>query len=133
VASALATLPRTWDAEIVERHHRGKADSPSGTALVLAREIAAQRGYPEEALRYGRQGKVGARPDAEIGIHAVRGGSLVGDHDVILAGPGEWLELRHIAQDRSAFAHGVLAAARFVATARPGLYTLEDVASTVGR
>ncbi len=81
----------------------------------------------------GRSGRVGARPDAEIGIHALRGGSWVGDHTVVLAGAGEWLELRHVAEDRSAFAHGVLAAARFVATAPPGFYTLDEVASAAAR
>jgi 4-hydroxy-tetrahydrodipicolinate reductase len=126
LAEALAALPG-WDLEIIERHHRAKADSPSGTALSLAREALAARGWPEDALRHGRSGRVGARPDNEIGLHAVRGGSWVGDHTVLLAGPGETLELRHMAQDRLAFAHGALKAARFVADAAPGLYTLEAV------
>jgi 4-hydroxy-tetrahydrodipicolinate reductase len=126
LAEALAALPG-WDLEIIERHHRGKADSPSGTALTLARDTLAARGWAEDALRHGRSGRIGARPDAEIGLHAVRGGSWVGDHTVLLAGPGETLELRHMAQDRSAFAHGALRAARFVADAAPGLYTLEAV------
>ena len=80
-------------------------------------------------MRHGRAGRVGERPAAEIGVHAVRGGTWVGDHAVLVAGEGEWLELRHVAQDRSAFAHGVLAAARFLAQAAPGAYHLEDVAS----
>ena len=126
LSAALATLP-DWDIEIVERHHRGKQDSPSGTALQLARESAEIRGYPESALRHGRVGRVGTRAAKEIGIHAVRGGSWVGDHTVLLAGPGEWVEVRHVAQDRTAFAHGALAAARFVASAGPGFYTLDDV------
>jgi 4-hydroxy-tetrahydrodipicolinate reductase len=126
LAEALAALPN-WDVEIIERHHRAKADSPSGTALTLAREALAARGWPEDALRHGRSGRPGARPDAEIGLHAVRGGNWVGDHTVLLAGPGETLELRHMAQDRLAFAHGALKAARFVADAAPGLYTLEAV------
>ena len=126
LAAALAALPG-WDLEIVERHHRDKVDSPSGTALTLARDALAARGWPEQALRFGRSGRVGARPDAEIGIHAVRGGSWVGEHTAMLAGPGETLELRHVAQDRLAFAHGALKAARFVADAPPGLYTLEAV------
>ncbi len=126
LASALAALPG-WDVEIVERHHRMKADSPSGTALTLARDALAQRGWPDAALLHGREGKLGARPDQQIGVHAVRGGSWVGDHTVLLAGPGEWLELRHVAQDRAAFAQGALKAARFVADAAPGAYTLEAV------
>ena len=125
VLSALAS----WDVEIVERHHRAKQDSPSGTALALARDVASARGYPASSLRHGREGRVGSRPAAEIGIHAVRGGTWVGDHAVLLAGSGEWLELRHVAQDRSAFAHGALVAAEFVAKAPPGLYTLEAALS----
>jgi 4-hydroxy-tetrahydrodipicolinate reductase len=124
---ALESLPEDWDIEIVERHHRRKADSPSGTALLLARAAAARRGLGPAAFRFGREGRTGARPAAEIGIHAVRGGSWVGDHAVLLAGEGEWLELRHVAQDRAAFARGALAAARFVAGAAPGLYDLDSV------
>lgn len=127
LAAALATVPRRWDVEIVERHHRMKADSPSGTALLLARDAAAQRGWSPDALRHGREGRVGARPAEEIGVHAVRGGTWVGDHAVLLAGEGEWLELRHVAQERGALAYGALAAARFVVQAGPGLYTLDHV------
>lgn len=126
--AALGALPPGWDIEIVERHHRMKPDSPSGTALELAGEAARQRGRDPEALRFGRgSGRTGPRASGEIAVHAVRGGTWVGDHAVLLAGEGEWLELRHVAQDRQAFAHGALAAARFVAAAPPGLYTLEDV------
>ena len=124
---SLATLPPTWDVEIVERHHRRKADSPSGTALGLARRALARRGFEERALAFGRSGRTGERPRDQIGVHAVRGGSWVGDHAVLIAGEGEWIELRHVAQDRGAFAAGALAAARFVAGAQPGLYTLDDV------
>lgn len=125
LATALAALPPGWDVEIVERHHRMKTDSPSGTALALAADAAARGGE----VRCGReQGRTGPRPAGEIGVHAIRGGTWVGDHAVLLAGEGEWLELRHVVQDRQAFAHGALAAARFVAGAKPGLYTLEDVA-----
>lgn len=133
LASALAAVPETWDVEIVERHHRNKQDAPSGTALQLARDASERRGYPDAATRHGRSGRVGPRPAQEIGIHALRGGTWVGDHAVVLAGAGEWLELRHVAEDRGAFAHGVLAAARFVATAPPGFYTLEDVAGAAAR
>jgi len=87
---------------------------------------------PVSAVRHGRDGLVGPRPAGELGMHAVRGGTWVGDHQVLLAGEGEWLELRHVAQDRAAFAHGALAAVRFVATAGPGGYTLEDVLSGPG-
>ena len=123
----LAVLPTSWDIEIVERHHRGKADSPSGTALHLAGDAAAARGLAAGALRFGREGRAGPRPAAEIGVHAVRGGTWVGDHAVLLAGEGEWIELRHVASDRQAFACGALAAARYMATSPPGLYTMDDV------
>jgi 4-hydroxy-tetrahydrodipicolinate reductase len=126
LSAVLSAIP-SWDLEIVERHHRNKKDSPSGTALALARQAAEARGWPASSLRHGREGMAGARPDAEIGVHSVRGGSWVGDHSVLLAGPGEWLELRHVAQDRGAFARGALAAAEFLVNAAPGLYTFEDI------
>jgi 4-hydroxy-tetrahydrodipicolinate reductase len=125
--AAMSVLPDDWDIEIIERHHRHKVDSPSGTALALAQRAAKWRGVGEDAMRAGRSGRTAGRPAGEIGMHSVRGGSLVGDHTVLLAGEGEWIELRHVAQDRSAFARGALAAARFVAHASPGFYTLEDV------
>ncbi len=125
--AALAAVPGSWDVEIVERHHRLKKDSPSGTALTLADDVRAARALPVSAVRHGREGLVGPRSAGELGMHAVRGGTWVGDHQVLLAGDGEWLELRHVAQDRAAFAHGALAAVRFVATAAPAGYTLEDV------
>jgi 4-hydroxy-tetrahydrodipicolinate reductase len=132
--AALDVLPPAWDVEIVERHHRSKVDSPSGTALRLAEDAAAHRGAGEQAIRCGRErSRTGPRPAGEIGVHAVRGGTWVGDHAVLLAGEGEWLELRHVAQDRLAFAHGALAAAEFVAGAQPGLYTLEDVLAARSR
>lgn len=133
LATALDAAPKEWDIEIIERHHRRKADSPSGTALALARDAATRRGLPPDALRHGRSGRLGPRPAAEIGVHAVRGGTWVGDHTVLLAGEGESIELRHVAEARAAFAHGALAAARFVAQASPGRYALEDVLGALGR
>ena len=129
--AALGAVPAGWDVEIVERHHRMKADSPSGTARTLVQEVAALR--PGSHPRHGREGLVGPRPADEVGVHAVRGGTWVGDHQVLLAGEGEWLELRHVAQDRSAFAHGALLAARFVQAAAPGEYAIEDVLRAVRR
>jgi len=129
LAAVLDALPADWDLEIIERHHRFKADSPSGTALALAKEAAARRGLPTQAFRYGRQGHLGTRPPGEIGIHALRGGTWVGDHTVVLAGAGETVELRHIASDRAAFAHGALAAARFVARAPAGRYAFDSLAT----
>ena len=126
-----AVLPvlANWDVEIVERHHRLKKDSPSGTALHLAADVDAARSSTASSLRHGRDGSVGPRPASEIGVHAVRGGTWVGDHTVLLAGEGEWMELRHVAQDRTAFARGALQAVRFVATAGPGLYHLDAAAN----
>lgn len=132
LAAALDVLPDTWDLEIIERHHRNKADSPSGTALALAKDAAARRGLSTQAFRYGRQGRLGTRPAGEIGIHALRGGTWVGDHTVVLAGSGETVELRHVASDRAAFAHGALAAARFVAKAAPGRYDFGAAATGRG-
>lgn len=127
LGTALAWIPKQWDIEIVERHHRHKADSPSGTALLLAREALQRRGGSDSDLCFGRNGHVGERPSGEIGVHAVRGGSWVGDHTMLFAGAGEWIELRHVAQDRGAFARGAIEAARFVLSAAPGLYTLDDL------
>lgn len=127
LAAAMAAVPRTWDVEIVERHHRLKKDAPSGTALTLADDALAARGLSRDALRCGREGLVGERRADEVGVHSVRGGTFVGDHQVILAGHGESIELRHVAEDRAAFAHGAVAAARFVAHAAPGVYGMADL------
>ena len=132
LSAVLPALPG-WDVEIVEKHHRGKKDSPSGTALALAGDVTEARAYPASSLRLGRAGPVGPRANDEVGVHAVRGGSWVGDHTVLLAGAGEWIELRHVAQDRTAFARGALAAAEFVVKAGPGLYTFEVVLDEVAR
>lgn len=128
-----AQLPKSWDIEIVERHHRDKKDSPSGTALTLADDLLEARGLTRAAIRHGREGLVGPRPAGEVGMHAVRGGNWVGDHEVLFAGEGECIELRHVVQDRSAFAHGAIAAARFASTAAAGWYTIDDVLRGPGR
>ncbi|MDR3311229.1 MAG: 4-hydroxy-tetrahydrodipicolinate reductase [Oscillospiraceae bacterium] len=124
---AARSLGGAFDAEIVERHHRRKADAPSGTALLLADAIAENmRGRPEYV--YGRSERRGARPDGEIGISSVRGGTIVGEHEVIFAGPDEVIEIRHTAYSRDVFAVGALAAVKFVAAARkPGLYDMDDL------
>lgn len=123
---AAARLPQ-FDVEIVEMHHNQKADAPSGTALMLAdaiKEIA-----PEKYYVYGREGRPGKRNAAEIGIHAVRGGSVVGNHDVILAGPNEIITLSHTATSRAVFADGALRAALYLATKKTGLYNMSDMLS----
>lgn len=122
------TLGDSYDVEIVEAHHNRKKDAPSGTALTLANEIAgALSRNIKEDLVYGRKGNVGERLPKEIGIHAVRGGDIVGDHTVIFAGRGERLELTHRASSRDTFARGVVRAIRFMAGARVGFYDMQDV------
>jgi 4-hydroxy-tetrahydrodipicolinate reductase len=125
VAKAAAALG-DWDIEIVETHHRAKIDAPSGTALRLA-EVAARARAGESRFVHGRQGMPGARPANDIGMHALRGGDVVGDHEVHFLGGGERLELTHRATSRDVFAHGAVRAARYVAGKAPGLYTLADV------
>jgi 4-hydroxy-tetrahydrodipicolinate reductase len=126
VRRAVAALS-DWDVEIVEAHHKMKVDAPSGTALRLAETAQAARAGTH--LVHGRAGKPGARPASEIGMHAVRGGDVVGDHSVHLLGGGERLELVHRATSRDVFAHGALRAARWIAGRAPGRYTLTDVLS----
>ena len=125
---AVEILGPEFDLEIVEMHHRLKKDAPSGTAATLAKILAAARRQPlEQAARHGRQGQVGERTAAEIGIHSIRGGDVVGDHTVIFAAAGERLELTHKAASRDTFAIGALRAAQWVAGQKPGLYDMQDV------
>jgi 4-hydroxy-tetrahydrodipicolinate reductase len=124
---ASALLPE-FDLEVVEMHHRNKVDAPSGTALGLA--AAAARGRELDLKSnavYGREGHPGKRTDKEIGIMTLRGGDVIGDHTLILAGPGERLELSHRATNRDLFARGALRAARWVATQSPGRYGMDHV------
>lgn len=125
---AARLLGPEFDAEIVEMHHKKKVDAPSGTALALASCVAKAKGLDESAFVHDRSGKVGARPSGEIGIVALRGGDVIGDHTLIMAGPGERIELTHRAHDRSLFALGALRAARWLSACRtPGLYGMRDV------
>ena len=117
-----------FDQEIIEMHHRTKKDAPSGTAKTLAEILAAARQQQlEKVARHGRAGIVGERTAAEIGIHSVRGGDVVGDHTVIFANTGERLELTHKASSRDTFANGALRAAQWVVKQKPGLYDMQDV------
>ena len=117
-----------YDMEIVEAHHRLKKDAPSGTALRLAEVLAQARNWSlEETGRFARHGQIGQRPEAEIGVQAVRAGDIVGDHTVIFAGPGERLELTHRAHSRLNFAQGAMRAAIWVMDQGPGLYDMQDV------
>ncbi|MEY2521112.1 MAG: 4-hydroxy-tetrahydrodipicolinate reductase [Verrucomicrobiota bacterium] len=117
-----------FDPEIVEIHHRLKKDAPSGTAKRLAEILCDARNLDAgKNLAHGREGMIGERPDAEIGIHSIRGGDVVGDHTVIFAGQGERLELAHKASSRETFAAGALRAARWIVGKPPGLYSMENV------
>jgi 4-hydroxy-tetrahydrodipicolinate reductase len=117
-----------YDLEVVEMHHRYKKDAPSGTANTLAQILAEVRKVQlSSAARHGRHGLTGERTSEEIGIHALRGGDVVGDHTVIYAAPGERLELRHLASSRETLASGALRAAAWVVHRPPGLYSMQDV------
>ena len=117
-----------FDIEIIEAHHNQKADSPSGTALMLGEAMAEATGVSlDKAGVYGRHGIVGARPKGEIGIHAVRGGDITGDHTILFAGQGERIELTHRAHNRDLFARGALMAAKFIVQQPAGLYTMQDM------
>jgi 4-hydroxy-tetrahydrodipicolinate reductase len=125
---AAEILGPDFDLEIVEMHHRLKKDAPSGTAKALAEILATvRRQQLDKVARHGRVGIVGERTAAEIGIHSVRGGDVVGDHTVLLANAGERLELTHKASSRETFANGALRAALWVVKQKPGLYDMQDV------
>jgi 4-hydroxy-tetrahydrodipicolinate reductase len=125
-----AKLGEGYDIEVVEAHHRNKKDAPSGTALFLARAAAEgrERNLDEVAV-YGREG-LAPRQEGEIGIHALRGGAVVGEHRLVFYSGGEEVEVVHRALSRRTFADGALRAARFVANAQPGLYSMADVLET---
>ncbi|HQR05962.1 MAG TPA: 4-hydroxy-tetrahydrodipicolinate reductase [Gemmatales bacterium] len=123
--AALSLRTQDFDIEIIERHHRFKKDSPSGTALRLSQVIQEQVG--NVPVRHGREGIVGERSKQEIGIHAVRAGDHVGDHIVLFSTLGETLELQHKASSRDAFAKGALEAAAFLVSKGPGWYSMSDV------
>jgi 4-hydroxy-tetrahydrodipicolinate reductase len=128
VRRVAATLDPSFDIEIVEMHHNKKVDAPSGTALLLGRAAAEGRGIGLDAhSARGRDGITGARKAGDIGFASLRGGTVVGDHSVIFAGPAERIELVHRAEDRMLFAHGALRAALWTRGKAPGLYSMSDV------
>ena len=128
VRKASEILGVAYDCEVVEMHHRHKKDAPSGTALMLAKAAADGRGQDfDDVSVFGREGIVGERPQGEIAVHALRGGSVIGDHTVMFAGDVERVELVHKAQSREAFAAGALRAALWAADKAPGLYNMRDV------
>ncbi len=125
---AARVLGSDYDVEILEAHHRRKADAPSGTALHLGEAVARGHGSVlEEVRRDGRVGRSGERPRGEIGLHALRGGDVVGEHRVLYLGERERIELAHLAADRSLFAEGALRAARWLVGRPPGRYSMRDV------
>lgn len=125
---AAEILGPAFDLEVVEMHHRLKKDAPSGTATTLLEILADVRKLQlADALRHGREGIVGERTQNEIGIHAIRGGDVVGDHTVIFANNGERVELTHKASSRDTFANGALRAAQWLVQQKPGLYDMQDV------
>lgn len=128
VKKAAAALGDSYDVEITEFHHRFKKDAPSGTAMRLLEIVANEmdRDLQKDAI-YGRKGIIGERKQAEIGMHALRGGDVVGEHTVFFTTPGERLELTHRANSRDAFAQGALRAARFAVESPAGFYDMQDV------
>ncbi|MDD3931057.1 MAG: 4-hydroxy-tetrahydrodipicolinate reductase [Clostridiaceae bacterium] len=123
---AVATLYPEFNIEIIEAHHNQKIDAPSGTALMIADQIREQLDGAA-TYTYDRSQVRRKRDPAEIGIHAIRGGTIVGQHTVLLAGPDETLSIQHTAESRAVFARGALAAARFLSTQKPGFYDMNDV------
>ena len=123
--TAARVLGPDWDAEVVETHHRATRDAPSGTALTIAREIAAGHGSDYDRVkRHARDGDVGARPRGEIGVSAVRGGDVIGEHTAYFFGPAERIEIGHRASSRHIFAAGALRAATWVVGKPPGRYDM---------
>lgn len=128
VQQAARALGTEWDAEVVETHHRAKRDAPSGTALMIARAIAAGHGSDyDQVKRHTRDGDVGARPRGEIGVSSVRGGDVIGEHTAFFFGPAERIEIGHRASSRAIFAAGALRAAAWVVGKPPGRYDMLDV------
>jgi 4-hydroxy-tetrahydrodipicolinate reductase len=125
VRQAARALGPEWDAEVIETHHRAKRDAPSGTALMIARAIAAGHGADYDAVkRHTRDGDVGPRPRGEIGVSSVRGGDVVGEHTAYFFGAAERLEISHRATSRTIFAAGALRAASWVRGQPPGRYDM---------
>jgi 4-hydroxy-tetrahydrodipicolinate reductase len=122
------TLDAAFDIEILEMHHNQKVDAPSGTALLLGQAAAEGRGVDLKSNAVmSREGHTGARKAGDIGFATLRGGTVVGEHTVMFAGPAERIELTHVAADRMIFARGALHAALWAAKQKPGLYSMMDV------
>ncbi len=126
VCRAAKILENNFDIEIIEKHHNQKLDAPSGTALAIADAISEAVSYPPEYV-YDRHSARKKRAKHEIGLHAVRGGTIVGEHDVIFAGTDEVIEIKHTATSKEVFAVGAVRAAAFLAEQKPGLYAMKDL------
>lgn len=125
VKQAAKSLKDEFDIEIIEKHHNMKLDSPSGTAIMLADSIKEE--LEDVEYIYGRHSKSEKREKKQIGLHAIRGGSIVGEHEVIFAGSGEVIEIKHSAISRDVFAYGALRAAKFMLGKTDGFYSMKDV------
>ena len=127
-AEVAQKLDDNYDIEITEAHHRFKRDAPSGTAMELARQIAQTKNWPlPDCLTYGREGKETLRQKKTIGMHALRGGDIIGEHSVMFSTLGETVELKHHAHNRDTFVRGALHAAKWLANKSAGMYTMFDV------
>lgn len=124
LSAQAARLLKDYDIEIVEKHHNQKLDAPSGTALMLYEAVKKEESQPV----FGRHTRTEKRQRQEIGMHAIRGGTVAGEHEVGFYGPGETMTLTHTAQDRSIFAAGALRAAHFIVSCEPGAYDMSDLA-----
>jgi 4-hydroxy-tetrahydrodipicolinate reductase len=124
---AATILGEKYEPELMEMHHHHKKDAPSGTAERLIEILKDAYAYTDENVTHGREGLVGARPEKEIGVHAIRGGDIVGEHTVYFIGDGERVELTHKASDRKIFAQGALRAAHWAVGKPPAIYNMEDV------
>jgi 4-hydroxy-tetrahydrodipicolinate reductase len=128
VRQAAARLGPDWDIEVLESHHRHKVDAPSGTALMMGRAAATGRGVShDDVARFNRHGQTGPRVVGEIGYAVLRAGGIIGDHEVMFASQDEIVTLTHKAASRTIFAKGALAAAAWVVSQKPGLYSMDDV------
>lgn len=126
VKKSTQILPQNWHVEIVEKHHAKKKDAPSGTAIDLARCVTAAREWNEDALVFGRHGE-GLREEAQVGVHAIRAGNVIGEHTVLFGGEGELIEITHKASDRHIYAQGALRGAQWLMNKPAGLYSMLDV------
>ena len=126
-AIAASVLGEAYQPEITEIHHRHKKDAPSGTALDLAASIRSTEAFHDARLQTGRAGETGPRPTREIGLHALRGGEVIGDHTVYFLGADDRIELTHRAANRTVFASGAFRAAHWASRQPPGLYSMQDV------